>query len=67
MKEQSNANLFDEYKETIIRQVDGSMAIEGMPLTADDKQRIREFAFDPAQVENVVVSLVKKHSVVKKE
>jgi len=49
-------------KEYIIRQVDGSMSIEGMPLTEADKQRIRDYAFDATQVDPVVAELVEKHS-----
>ena len=52
-----------EYKEEIVRQIDGSMSIEGMPLTEADKERIRNFAFDITQIDKVVASLVKKHCV----
>ncbi len=52
-----------EYKDEVIRQVDGSMSIEGMPLTDADKERIRNFAFDITQIDKVVASLVKKHCV----
>lgn len=49
-------------KEIIIRQVAGSMAIEGMDLTEEDKERIRKNAYDKEQIEPVVADLVKKHS-----
>lgn len=49
-------------KEIVVRQVAGSMAIEGMNLTEEDKERIRKHAFDKEQVEATVAELVKKHS-----
>ena len=49
--------------ETIIDQVDGSMALEGMALSDEDKERIRQTALEPDRVEAVVQELVKKHSV----
>lgn len=51
--------------ETVIKQVDGSMAIEGMSLSAEDKERIRQTAFAPNKVETVIQGLVEKHSVVR--
>ena len=50
--------------ETVIRQVDGSMAIEGMALSEEDKERIRQSAFAPDKGEMVIQELVKKHSAV---
>lgn len=52
--------------ETVIQQVDGSMAIEGMALSDEDKERIRQTAFAPDKVETVIQELVEKHSVNKK-
>lgn len=51
--------------DTIIQQVDGSMAIEGMSLSEEDKDRIRKTAFVPENVESVIQGLVQKHSVVR--
>ena len=48
--------------ETVIRQVDGSMAIEGMALTEEDKERIRRTALEPDKVETVIQELIQKHS-----
>ena len=53
----------ESFKEAIIRQVDGSMAIEGMSLTDEDKERIRNYAFDASMIDQVVAGLVEKHSV----
>lgn len=47
----------------IIEQVDGSMRIEGMPLTKEDKERIRRCAGSEKLVEAEIRTLVKKHSV----
>lgn len=52
----------DMDKEIIIRQVAGSMAIEGLDLTEEDMERIREYAFDKEQIEPIVAGLVEKHS-----
>lgn len=48
--------------DTLIQQVDGSMAIEGMSLSEEDKERIRMTAFFPERAEAVVQGLVEKHS-----
>ncbi|WP_198343585.1 hypothetical protein [Paenibacillus senegalimassiliensis] len=48
--------------EKLIEQVNGSMSIEGMPLTESDKERIRHYAGDDAKVEEAVAELVKKHT-----
>lgn len=49
--------------EKIIEQVDGSMRIEGMPLTREDKERIRRCAGSDKLVEAEIQTLIKKHSV----
>lgn len=48
--------------ERIIEQVDGSMRIEGMPLTREDKERIRRCADSKELVEAEIQALIKKHS-----
>ena len=48
--------------ERVIKQVNGSMSIEGMPLTSNDKDRIRQCAGDNNKVDKEVAELVKKHS-----
>lgn len=47
----------------IIRQVDSSMAMEGMPLTAEDKQRIQNVLQNPASLNTVIAQLVKSRTV----
>lgn len=49
--------------ERIIREVNGSMSIEGMPLTEDDKNRIRTCIADRSRVDEMVKLLVAKHTV----
>ena len=49
--------------ETIVREVDSSMAMEGMPLHSEDKDRIRKCLRNPDILEKMVGSLVEKHTV----
>ena len=47
--------------EWIIKQVDASMAMEGMPLTSKDKDRIRFCVGDNQKVESTIQDLVRKY------
>lgn len=47
--------------EWIIKQVDASMAMEGMPLTSKDKDRIRFCAGDNQKVESTIQDLVRQY------
>ena len=49
--------------ETIVREVDSSMTMEGMPLYSEDKDRIRRYLLNPGNLEKIVNSLVEKHTV----
>lgn len=49
--------------EKILREVDSSMAMEGMPLTLEDKDRIRKCLAEPSAVELMISSLLTKHTV----
>ena len=49
--------------ETIVREVDSSMTMEGMPLYSEDKDRIRKYLLNPGSLEKIVSSLVEKHTV----
>ncbi len=49
--------------EKIIDEVNGSMSIEGMPLTKIDKERIRRCAGNDELVEETIAELIKKHTV----
>jgi len=48
--------------EKLIDEVNGSMAMEGMPLTQSDKDRIRYCAGNVKLVEKTIAELVKKHT-----
>ena len=49
--------------ESIVREVDSSMAMEGMPLYSEDKERIRKCLADLGNLEKMVDSLVEKHTI----
>lgn len=49
--------------EKIIKEVDSSMAMEGLPLTADDKARIYQCLVDPSALDGVIGALLSKHTV----
>ena len=46
----------------IINEVNGSMAMEGMPLTEADKERIRLTLTNKEQYQKILHELVLKHS-----
>ena len=46
----------------IVNEVNGSMAIEGMPLTDEDKERIRISLSDKDQFQKILNELIVKHS-----
>ena len=48
--------------EKIVREVDSSMAMEGMPLTPADKDRIRKCLSEPSAVDQIISSLLAKHT-----
>lgn len=50
-------------EEMIIAEVNSSMTMEGMPLTTEDKIRIRNFLSNPDNLETMINELVKKHTV----
>jgi len=47
--------------ERIIEEVNASMAMEGTPLTEEDKARMRYCAGDRKKTEQVVAELIRKH------
>ena len=51
--------------EKLIDQVNGSMSMEGMPLTQTDKDRIRHCAGNDKLVEQAIAELIEKHKAVK--
>ncbi|MEA4925961.1 MAG: hypothetical protein VB084_11690 [Syntrophomonadaceae bacterium] len=48
--------------EKLIAEVNGSMSMEGMPLTQSDKDRIRHCAGNDKLVEETIAELIKKHT-----
>lgn len=50
--------------EKIIGEINGTMAIEGMPLTDQDKERLRECLSGKTSFDDMVKRLVKKHTVI---
>lgn len=51
--------------EKLIDEVNGSMSMEGMPLTQTDKDRIRRCAGNDKLVEETIAELIKKHTAVR--
>ena len=49
--------------ESVVREVDSFMAMEGMPLHSEDKDRIREYLMNPGSLKKIVGSLLEKHTV----
>lgn len=49
--------------EKIVREVDCSMAMEGLPLTNEDKDRIRKCLSEPLSVDRIINGLLAKHAV----
>lgn len=49
--------------EVIIQQVDASMTIENMPLTEEDKKRIRFCIGDNKKVEQEIQKLIQQYTV----
>ena len=48
----------------IIREVDGSMSIEGMSLNQEDKDRIRECLIEKITFEDMKKKIIKKHTII---
>ncbi len=48
--------------EKIIGEINGTMAMEGMPLTIQDKERLRECITGKTSYDEMVRRLVKKHT-----
>jgi len=48
--------------EQIIKEVNGTMAMEGMPLTEEDKERLKLCLSDKVSFEEMKKRIVKKHT-----
>lgn len=49
--------------ECLIKEVEATMAMEDFEITEEDKNRMRYCAYDNEKVEEVIASLVEKHTV----
>ena len=49
--------------EKVIERVNGSMTIEGMPLSNEDKARIRRYDGNPETLRTIRRELIEKHTV----
>ena len=49
--------------EKIVIEVDSSMAMEGLPLTEEDKNRIKYCLENPNTVDQLIQELLQKHTV----
>lgn len=50
--------------ERIVKEVDSSMSMEGMPLTNDDKNRIKVCLESSEDFKKTLSALIKKHTVI---
>lgn len=50
--------------ERIVKEVDGSMSMEGLPLSTEDKERIERCLNNPRSFDDMIHNLLKKHMVV---
>ncbi|MDR0916398.1 MAG: antitoxin VbhA family protein [Oscillospiraceae bacterium] len=60
-KQQRNSSVLTRDVERLIGEVDGTMAIEGMPLTDEDKERLRLVLSGEVTADEMVQRLVAKH------
>ena len=49
--------------ERLIERANGHMAMEGMPLSDEDKARMRRCGLDREKIQQTVAELVQKHTV----
>ena len=53
--------MTEQKKEKIIANVNGTMALEGMPLTDEDKQRIKDILDGKITTEEAIQQIIAKH------
>ncbi len=53
--------MTEERKQQIIKNVNGTMSIEGMPLTAEDKQRIADVFDKKITGDEAIRQIIEKH------
>ena len=47
----------------LIDEVNGTMNIEGMPLTEADRKRMEDYLNEPSKFEDIIRFLIEKHTV----
>jgi hypothetical protein len=60
-KQQCNSSVMPHDAERLIGEVNGTMAMEGMPLTDEDKERLRTVLRGEVTADEMVRRLVAKH------
>ncbi len=53
--------MTEERKQQIIKNVNGTMALEGMPLTDEDTQRIADILDKKITSEEAIQQIIEKH------
>ena len=53
--------MTEQEKEKIIKNVNGTMALEGMPLTEEDKQRIADVLDKKITADEAIKQIIAKH------
>ena len=61
LKDPEIRELWEARRELIVRQTSGSMALSGMDLTEEDKDRIRYLIEHPEEEEAMLDALIQKH------
>ena len=59
----SGTNISEVWKEIVLRQVTGTMALSGLDLTDEDKARIRYLLDHPEEKDAMLRELIEKHCV----
>ena len=50
-----------------IKEVDATMAMEGMPLSEEAKKRIEDYLIDPSQFKEILKKLIQEYTVKENE
>lgn len=67
LKDPEFRQLWEARKERIVRQTAGSMALSGLDLTEEDKDRIRYLIDHPDEMDAMLEELIQKHTVRKQK
>ena len=65
LKDPEFRRLWEAWREMIVSQTSGTMALSGMDLTEEDKERIRYLCEHPEEEEAMLEALIQKHTVKK--